>query len=72
MPIQLYWACRSCEGNTDIAAENNRYEQEKDCDHVLTDNKRQTLDKSTAIAPRFSSSSPVYNCYAMYLYAIDQ
>jgi hypothetical protein len=35
MPIQLYCTCRSCEGNTGIAAENNRYEQEKDCDHVF-------------------------------------
>ena len=56
MPNQLYFTCRSCEGNTGIAAENNRYEQEKDCDHVLTDNKRQTLDKSTATAPCFFSS----------------
>ena len=29
----------------------------------LADNKRQTLDKSTVTAPRFSSSSPVYAMY---------
>jgi hypothetical protein len=29
----------------------------------LTDNKRQTLDKGTVTAPRFSSSSPVYAMY---------